>query len=337
MSTRIGLACGYDSTQSVRDFARGIQFADERGFEIGFFSETIALMRDSVTAMAAFAISTTQIKLGCTQIVGLRSPVLMAETLATLDELSGGRMVLCPGAAIRIHANKHGFPLTEPAQTLREWVEAIRLVMTGEKVSYHGQYVNFDDVQMGWKPIRQRVPLWFAALSATGLRLAGELADGILLNTVASPEYAENAIKIVREAAEKAGRDWNGFEVAQLINTSIEDDRDTAIDNVRWEVAYKFIPDDGSAQPSQRRRVGEPHIDPDALPAIHDAYRTGGKPALERALPAGMIAGLTASGTPDEVVSRVQDYRNAGVTLPILRPAQRHQMAAILDLFAPRP
>jgi alkanesulfonate monooxygenase SsuD/methylene tetrahydromethanopterin reductase-like flavin-dependent oxidoreductase (luciferase family) len=212
----------------------------------------------------------------------------------------------------------------------------MRLVMTGEKVSYHGRVVKFDDVQMGWKPIRPNVPLWFAALSTTGLRLAGEIADGVLLNTVSSPEYSANAIRILRESVEAAGRDWSSFEVAELINTSVEDDRDAAIDNVRWEVAYKFIPHGSWTQSGQRRRVGEPHIDPDALPALESAYRTGGKRALELALPPETVASLTAAGTEDDVRERVQAYRDAGVTLPILRPAARHQTSRIIDLFAPR-
>lgn len=333
--TRIGLACGYDSTQGIRDFTDGMRGADERGFEIGFFSETLALMRDSVTAMTSFALATTKVKLGCTQIVGLRSPVLMAQTLATLDELSGGRMILCPGAATANHARTHGFAPADAVQTLREWVEALRLVMSGEKVSYEGQFVKLYDTQMGWRPVRPHVPLWFAATSATGLRLAGQLGDGVLLNTVSSPEYAANAIRIVREAVEGAGRDWSTFEVAALINTSIEDDRDAAIDAVRWEVAYKFLPHKFRTQAGPRMRVGEPHIDPAELPRLEAAHKAGGKRALEKALAKETVAALTASGTADEVKERIQRYRDAGVKLPILRPAARHQTQRILDLFAP--
>ena len=334
MSKRIGLATGYDPTLGVREFRQAVREIDERGWEMAFFSETVALMRDSVTALAAFASATTRISLGCTQVVRLRSPVLMAQTLASLDELSGGRIVLCPGACTRVQGEKHGLEFVDPPQALREWIEVIRGLMTGERVSYAGKVVTVDAAQLGWKPLRPRVPLWIAATSATGLAMAGAIGDGVLLNTVASPEYSANAIAIVRRAVEAAGRDWASFEVAQLINTSLEDDRERAINAVRWEVATKFLPGKFRSQAGPRVRVGEPHIDPGLVPELEQAYHRGGPDALARALPASMVQGLTAAGTPDEVVARIERYRHAGVRLPIVRPAAAHQIQGIIDLFS---
>jgi 5,10-methylenetetrahydromethanopterin reductase len=336
MMTRIGIATGYDPALDVRAFARTVRDVDERGYEIAFFSETFALMRDSVTALAAFALASRSIALGCTQVVRLGSPVTMAQTLASLDELSGGRMVLCPGAATTLHARRFGFPPMDPPTALAEWIEAIRLVLTGERVSYQGTTVAFEDAELGWKPRRRHVPLWIAATSATGLRLAGRIGDGVLLNTVASPEYSANAVRIVRQAAEESGRDWGSFEVAQLINTSVDDDHAAALDAVRWEVASKFHPGKFQSQAAPRMRVGEPWIDGAELPRFETAFAAGGPEGLARAIPASWIEGLTASGTPDEIGRRVDRYRAAGVKLPILRPAAAHQTPRIVDLFAPR-
>ena len=336
MSARIGLATGYDPALSVRDVLDSVREVDRRGWEIAFFSETIALMRDSVTALAAFAGATTRVRLGCTQVVRLRTPVLMAQTLASLDELSDGRVVLCPGACTRGHAARHGLDPVDPPAALAEWVEVIRLLLSGEPVSYRGRVIALDEVGLGWKPLRARPPLWIAATSATGLALAGAIGDGVLLNTVASPEYAASAIAIVRRAVEAAGRDWASFEVAQLINTSVEDDAGRAVDAVRWEVATKFLPGKSASQAGPRVRVGEPYIDPALVPALEDAHRRGGPQALARALPASMVQGLTASGTPDDVARKITRYREAGVKLPILRPAAGHQTRRIIDLFSPR-
>jgi alkanesulfonate monooxygenase SsuD/methylene tetrahydromethanopterin reductase-like flavin-dependent oxidoreductase (luciferase family) len=336
VSRRIGLATGYDPALGVRQFADAVRQIDERGWEIAFFSETFALMRDSVTALAAFATATTRVTLGCTQVVRLRSPVTMAQTIASLDELSGGRLVLCPGACTRMHAERHGLDVIDPPLALREWIDVIRLVLGGERVTYRGQVVRIENVGLGWKPVRVRVPLWIAATSATGLALAGTLGDGVLLNTVASPEYSANAIRIVRTAVEAAGKDWASFEVAQLINTSVEDDHARAVDAVRWEVATKFLPGKFRTQAGPRLRVGEPHIDPDIVPRLEEAHHEGGPEALARALPASMVQGLTAAGTPDEVVRRIERYREAGVRLPIVRPAAAHQTQRVIDLFSPR-
>lgn len=332
---RIGFATGYDNKIDVRGFAGQIASADERGFEIGFFSETWALMRDSVTALSAFALATKDINIGCTQIVRLRSPVVMAQTMATLDELSGGRVVLCPGAATDLHAARHGFEPFKPAQAMSEWIEAFRLIMAGGKVDYEGEILKIRGAELGWKPVREKIPLWFAATSTTGLKLAGRLGDGVLLNTVSSPEYAANAIAIVREANREAGRNWDDFEVAILINTSVDDDPEKAIDAVRWEVANKFMPEKVNMQSRARQRVGEPYIDEDELPHLHAAYHQGGRDGLARALSKKTVQGLTASGDPDTVKAKIQQYREAGVRLPIVRPAALYQAANILDMFAP--
>ncbi|MDR7555301.1 MAG: LLM class flavin-dependent oxidoreductase [Armatimonadota bacterium] len=224
---RIGFALGYDPTMRVQEMASWMQYADARGYELGFFSETINLVRDSVSALAAFA-----------------------------------------GATRR-------------------------------------------------------------------LRLAGEIGDGVLLNAVTSPGYAANALRIVRQAAEAAGRDWAQFEVAAIVPTSLEETREAAIEAIRWEVASKFHPRRMAYNARVRTAVGEPVIREDDLPAFRAAFEQGGPEALARALPRAYIEELTACGTADDVARRIAAYRDAGVQLPLLRPAARHQIQRILDTFAP--
>src|SRR3990167_10779778 len=151
---RVGFALGYGKFTNVREIASLMQHAEERGYEMGFFSETIELMRDSVTALAAIGLATKRLILGSTQIVRLRGPVVMAQTLASLDELTGGRMTLAPGACTKSHARVHSLATelnVTPAEVLKEYIESMRLLLTGEKVSYHGKYVNFDNVGLPWK------------------------------------------------------------------------------------------------------------------------------------------------------------------------------------------
>jgi len=332
---RVGFATGYDARLSNQDMAHWMQEAERRGFEIGFFSETIELMRDSVSALATFALATERMTLGCTQIVRLRSPLVMAQTLASLDELSGGRMMISPGACTATHSKRHGLEHVKAPRALREYVEAIRLILSGERVSYHGEAVNFDDVELGWEPVRKEIPVYLPATSKTGLRLAGKIADGVLLNAICSPEYSANALAIVREAAEEAGRDFSEFKVAQLINCSVEDDHDAAVQAIKWEVASKLDPIQLPFIAGPKMRVGEPYIRKEDIPHFEEAWNRGGKDALIEAVPDSYVEGMTASGTPDEVRARVQQYRDVGVHLPILRPAAAHQTERLLDLFAP--
>ncbi len=331
---RVGFALGYGKFTNSREMADLMRQAEERGFEMGFFSETIELMRDSVTALSAIGLATQRLTLGTTQIVRLRTPIVMAQTLASLDELTDGRMTLAPGACTGSHARVHALEVLDPPTTLREWIESIRLIMTGEKVSYDGTVVKFKNVGLAWKPVRTSIPIYVPATSRTGLRLAGQIGDGVVLNAVCSPEYTVNALKIIRKAAEAAGRDWSKFVVAQIINCSIEDDHKTALDAIRWEVATKFDPIQIPFIAGPKMRVGEPYIRKEDLPKFEEAHARGGLEGLIKAVPDSYVEGMTASGTPDEVNNRVQRYRDAGVQLPLLRPAAAHQTQRLLDLFA---
>ena len=334
--TRVGFGLGYGKFMDARDIADWMRKAEERGFELGWFSETIELMRDSVTVLAAIGLATSKLMMASTQIVRLRSPIIMAQTLATLDELTKGRMMLAPGACTKSHAKVHSLEPLEPSLLLKEWIESMRLILTGDKVSYHGTAVNFDDVGLGWKPFRNYVPLYLPATSKTGLRLAGQIGDGVVLNATCSPEYTANAIKIVKEAAEEAGRDWSKFGIVQIVNCSVDDDHQKALDAIRWELATKFDPIQLSFNAGPRMRVGEPYIKSEDIPIFEEAYRKGGMEGLVKAIPDSYVEGMTASGTPNEVKDRVQRYRDVGVQVPILRPAAMEQAGRLMDLFANR-
>src|SRR5215475_9014667 len=168
---RVGYALGYGKFTNVREMADVMRQAEERGFEMAFFSETIELMRDSVSSLAAIGLATKKMTLGTTQIVRLRGPVVMAQSLATLDELTGGRVTAAPGACTKSHARVHALAQdvgATPTEVLREYIESMRLLFNGERVSYHGKFVNFDNVCLGWKPIRSHIPFYVPATATIG-------------------------------------------------------------------------------------------------------------------------------------------------------------------------
>ena len=104
---------------------------------------------------------------------------------------------------------------------------------------------------------------------------------------------------------------------------------------IKWEVASKLDPIQLPFIAGPKMRVGEPYIRAEDIPLFEEAWKRGGKEALIDAVPDSYVEGMTASGTPDEVVARVQKFRDVGVHLPILRPAAAHQTERLLDLFAP--
>ncbi len=329
-----GFATGYDPNMNVREIADWMNRAEERGFVMGFFSETIELNRDSVSALTAAGLATQRMILGATQTVRIRNPLVMAQTAASLDEITGGRLILSPGACTNTHAKRYGLEPISPPTTLTEWVEAMRLVLSGQNASYHGEVVSFDDAQLGFEPVRDHIPFLIPATSTTGLRLAGKIGDGVMLNAVCSPEYSANALRIVRESLEAEGRSWDDFIVAQIVNCSIEDDHETALEQVRWEVATKFDPIQLPFIAGPKMRVGEPYINEDDIPKFKEAWERGGKEALVAAVPDSYVEGMTACGTPEEVKAKVQKYREVGVQVTVLRPAAKHQAERLLETFA---
>lgn len=329
-SQPIGLALGYDPALSVRQMAAQATQAENAGFDSVFFSETLFTNRDSVSAITGFAWETQRVSLGTTQVVRLRSPLVMAQTAATLDELSGGRLVLVLGAFTAKHAARNGRPLTDPVTTLKEYVESIRMLLTGERITYQGEVVSLEDVGLNFTPARADIPIWIAAASRRGLLSVGQLGDGVLLDAGASPEYSANAISLIREGCDTAGRDFDELTIAQLINTSVEENEAAAVEAVRWEVASKFR---FESTPKAKLSVGEPTIDRADLPGFAEAYQRGGDRELAAVIPERYVRSLTAPGTPDQVRARVQQYRDAGVQLPLVRPARQEQLPRLLDTF----
>ena len=258
---------------------------------------------------------------------------LMAQTAATLDELCGGRLTLVLGAATKRHSERNGLPVqvapVTPPQTLREYLLAVRLLLTGERVSFHGKVVDFDDVGLNWRPFRTGIPLWSAATGRLGLRIAAELADGVLLDGGTSPEYTANAAALLRSYRKDSGKSMHGFTVAQLISVSIADSEEEALDAVRWEIASKFR---YGLTAASKLAVGEPHVEPDAPERLSAVYREEGEQALLAAVPNAYVRALTASGTEEQVHARITAYRRAGAGVPVLRASSPSQIPRLLDL-----
>lgn len=325
-----GLVLGNDARASVREMVEDAERAERAGLGTVFFSESMSSHRDSVSALAAFALATERIQLAAIQVARLRTPLMLAQTAATLDELSGGRLSLALGAFTRRHAARHGVDPSKPETTLHEYVEVFRQLLTGEAVTYEGEYIRMRGTALAWTPVRMRIPIWIAANSVEGLATAARFGDAVLLDGATSPEYTASAVRRVREAAAGAGRDLSGFRVAQLINVSIAGTRREALDAVRGEIAARFR----SPQPAAAKlAVGEPHLDAEQVARHVETFRERGADALGRRFPEDLLLALSASGTPDEVHERVDRYRAAGVDLPLLRPAAPSQLDALLETF----
>jgi 5,10-methylenetetrahydromethanopterin reductase len=187
-------------------------------------------------------------------------------------------------------------------------------------VTYAGERFVYTDATLEAQKVQTAIPIFFAAMGPQMLRLAARIADGVLLNVGASIEYVEWAVALLREGATAAGRSLDGLTVAAWLSVYITDDREDGLRRAReWLATMLSIPRQGELL---LERAG---IDTAILPGIRQHFsaypHTGDREAAGREVPEGVAERLALVGSPDQVRTRIAEYRAAGVQVPVLGPA----------------
>jgi len=309
---------------SVRQVADLAKEAEVSGFESVWIAEDYFL-RDAVTMLTGVAFSTNSIKLG-TGVVNpyTRNPVLIAQTLATLDEVSGGRAFLALGTGVGPLIEQTGVKFEKPLQRLRESVETVRALLSGEELTFEGKALRVDRVRLGenpyfellgrFKPLRGKIPIYVAAIGPKMLEVAGEIADGVLLTAGCSPDYVMHAAKHVRAGAERAGRDYGTVDVAAFILTSLSDGPRERL-GLKGFIAYGLTYASGEYLASSR--VSDMEVEP-----IRRAFLERGMKAGAELVTDSVLNKFSACGDISNCVSRIEQYVEAGVKLPVVLPVE---------------
>ncbi len=199
--------------------------AEGAGFDYGWIFDSHVLWQEPYPLLTLMALNTERMLLGtCVTNPSTRDPTVTASVLATLNRISDGRMQLGIGrgdSARRV--------LGKPPTTLAQLESATRLIRAltdGESAEYEGTQVRFDWAQGG-------VPVWIAAYGPQALRLAGRVADGVILQ-FADPHLIRWCVGFVHEGAIAAGRDPAAIKVMAAAPVWVSDDLATARDRVRW-------------------------------------------------------------------------------------------------------
>ena len=226
-------------TFDLRQTIDHVQYAESRGFEAIWQADS-RFARDAFIPLAAYAASTKRIKLG----VGVvnpwtRHPAQIAAALITLDELAPDRIIAGVGIWDEQLAFNAGIGRVRPLLALRETVGVVRDLLAMQRVTFHGTFVNVTDIAL--EPRRRlearAIPLYIGAVGLKTLALAGEIADGVLLNQFLSPAYNGQAIEALDRGTRTAGRQINTIDYAQVIVTSVDKDRGKALRLARRMVA----------------------------------------------------------------------------------------------------
>ncbi|OGQ63197.1 MAG: hypothetical protein A2W73_11795, partial [Deltaproteobacteria bacterium RIFCSPLOWO2_12_55_13] len=289
-----------------------VEIAEGVGF--GAFWKGESNSTDPLVLISAAAGRTKTIKLGTAiyHIYG-RSPVTLGIQSATLQDLSGGRLLLGLGVANKSIAGWHGGVFDRPLKRAREYVEIVRKVAAGERVEYEGEiYQTGKRFQLSWKPSYPNVPIYLAGLGPQMTKLVGKIADGVVINMATPAKIREIAAR-VREGAREAGRDPSKIEIIAKSRVSLNPDRALVRSRLRQVLTFYNIADHYS---DMLRGMGfESEVN-----AIQAAFQKGGFKAAMAALTDSYMDKLpVVPGTSiGEIKERMIPFFEAGVTRMVI-------------------
>jgi 5,10-methylenetetrahydromethanopterin reductase len=331
MSERVALYL--QDAHDLRDGLDYVQYAEQRGFEAVWQAES-RLVRDAIVPMAAYAAVTERIKVGSGVINNwTRNIGLLASTYLTLDDLAPDRIICGIGAWWDPLARNVGIERRKPLTAMRETVEVLRRLLNLERVTFHGDFVHVDGIELDVVHGRREprnVPIMIGATGDKMMELTGEIADGVVLNYCVPPEYNERALELLARGAKKAGRKMEDVDRPQLVVCSVDPDREKAIDTTR-ELLTQYL----AQQPHIAKASGVSQDVVDNIQSILGWPAT--KEQIQQAkhlVPEELIHRITASGTPEEARIKVEEYRSNGCTSPILYPVGG-DVKLLIDTFAP--
>ena len=329
----VPMALYVQDAHPIREAMEFVAEAERLGFSAVWQADS-RLVREATVPMAAFAATTGRIRVGSGVIdIWTRNPARLASLFSTLDDLAPGRVLAGLGAWWDPLAAKVGVSRDRPLRAMREVVEALRALLACDgPVTYDGEFVHLDGVELDYVHQERRakqVPLYIGATGMQMMALAGEIADGAVLNYLVSPAYNERAMAALAEGAARGGRTVDAIDRPQLVVCSLDADRAAALDAARLLVTQYL-----GQQPHIMAASGVP---PELLddigevltwPATHDEVV-----AASKLVPDTIVQTLCAAGTADECRATVAEYVAAGCTSPILYPLG--DVGATLAAFAP--
>jgi F420-dependent oxidoreductase-like protein len=325
---RLGLHIGYWGLglTAAQQLAL-VQEAERLGYDSVWTAE--AYGSDAATILAWLAQATSKIKLGSAifQMPG-RSAAMTAMTAATIDQLSGGRMLLGLGTSgPQVAEGWHGQRFARQLQRTREYVEVVRMALRRERVEFHGETLELPlpdgpgkALRLTIAPVQERIPIYIAAIGPRNTELTAEIADG-WIPTLFSPEHVSEFRPLLEAGFARAGggKSFDDFEIVPTVNAMVSDDLESARDAMRAYVAL-YVGGMGSRKKNFYNALVRRYGFEQAAGTIQDLYLEGRKEEAAAALPGELIDTVTLVGPADRVRERLAVYRDAGVGTLMIAP-----------------
>jgi F420-dependent oxidoreductase-like protein len=323
---KLGVHVGYWGLgMGPQDQLQVVQEAEALGYDSVWTAE--AYGSDAATVLAWLAAQTSRLKLGSAifQMPG-RSPAMTAMTAATIDELSGGRMLLGIGSSgPQVAEGWHGQRFARQLQRTREYIAVVRKALARERLEHEGETIELPlpdgpgkPLKLMISPVQERIPIYLAAIGPKNTALAGEIADG-WIPTFFSPEHVGELRSLLEEGAARAGRSLEGFDIAPTVNAFVSDDREMAR-NVMRPVLALYIGGMGSRRQNFYNQLVQRYGFEDAAREIQDLYLEGKKAEAGEAIPDELIDQVSLCGPREVVRDRIAAFRDSGVGTLMITP-----------------
>lgn len=310
---RLGLNLGlWDRMTNWPEAVEIVRLAEELGYECVSLPESFG--RDGFTLCDRLLAATSRIEvnLGLANVFS-RSPAVLAQTAATLDELSGGRFILGLGSSTpNLVEGWHGLRYNRPILRTRETIELCQRIWRQDKTPYEGQIFKAGGVKMSFAPASGSVPIWHGALLEKSMQLCGEMADGWIPNLLPVEGIAPGKATL-QAASEAAGRDSNAVIAAPSMQFMVGDDSAQLLPLVKFGLAIYYGPD---TSPYAKIAAQVGHADD--VSALRAAYAEGGTNAAIAVTTDSLARSVSIVGNLEECRAQLDRVYQMGADLVFL-------------------
>ena len=312
------IACSLGSLLSINQVLKCSEILSKTNVDTIWIPETWGM--ENFSMLTAVSNKTTTQKIGSSIInIYSRSPALIAMGAATVDTLSNERLILGLGtSSLPVVETFHGYKFEKPVQRMKEYVEIIRLILSGKQVNYTGKIFDLKNFTLLLKPKRESIPIYLAAVNQKMVDLTWNIGDGVIFYLRPLNEMKETITKM--QSKKK-------IDVTCQIITSIAEDSDIAINRAKKTLAFyvsvgkiyrEFLANNGFKKETSN---------------IFDEFKKSGLKSIYELVSDSMLQSLCIAGNPDECKKQLQNFRETGIDLPIIQFNPVGDMSDSFDLL----
>lgn len=312
------IACSLGSLLSVNQVLKCSEILSKTNVDTIWIPETWGM--ENFSMLSAVSNKTTTQKIGSSIInIYSRSPALIAMGATTVDTLSNERLILGLGtSSLPLVETFHGYKFEKPVQRMKEYVEIIRLILSGKQVNYVGEIFDLKNFTLLLKPKRESIPIYLAAVNQKMVDLTWNIGDGVIFYLRPLNEMKETITKM--QSKKK-------IDVTCQIITSIAEDSDIAINRAKKTLAFyvsvgkiyrEFLANNGFKKETSN---------------IFDEFKKSGLKSIYELVSDSMLQSLCIAGNPDECKKQLQNFRETGIDLPIIQFNPAGDISESFDLL----